>query len=96
MRQGRTGPHRHGDEDLEGIRSQSLQDPNLIRPAALAWRVSSRCAGNGSCTEVTQLPMGRIAIRDGMNPRPDQVMVFTQEQWMGFLARVKADQAGPR
>jgi len=40
--------------------------------------------------------MSRIAIRDGMNPRQDQFMVFTREQWAGLLVRIKADQIGPR
>jgi hypothetical protein len=40
--------------------------------------------------------MSRVAVRDGMNPRPDQFMVFTGKQWMGFLARIKADQIGTR
>jgi len=30
-----------------------------------------------------------------MNPRQDQLMVFTREQWTHFLARIKTDQIGP-
>lgn len=96
MRQGRTGPHRPGDKDYDGISSHSLDDPYVIRASDLAWRASSRCAGNGSCAEVAQLSMSRIAVRDGMNPRQDQVIVFTGKQWKGFLARIKADQVGTR
>ncbi|HTX28622.1 MAG TPA: DUF397 domain-containing protein [Streptosporangiaceae bacterium] len=96
MRQGRTGQHRPDGRDNEGIRSQDLYDTYLIRRSDLAWRASSRCAGNGSCTEVAQVSPGRVAVRDGLNPRPDQVMVFTHEEWMGFLARVKAGQVGTR
>jgi hypothetical protein len=93
MRQARTGPHRPGDG---GISSDDLVDPYMIRGSDLAWRVSSRCAGNGACAAVAQLSMSRIAVRDGMNPRQDQLMVFTREQWTGFLARIKTDQIGPR
>jgi hypothetical protein len=93
MRQGRTGPHRPGDG---GIHSHDLDDPYLIRASDFAWRASSRCAGNGSCAEVAQLSMSRIAIRDGMNPRQDQLMVFSREQWTDFLARIKTDQTGTR
>lgn len=93
MRQARTGPQRPGDG---GISSHDLDDPYVIRASDLAWRASSRCAGNGSCAEVAKLSMSRIAIRDGMNPRQDQFMVFTREQWAGLLVRIKADQIGPR
>lgn len=89
MRQGRTGPHRPGDG---GIRSHDLDDPYVIRASDLAWRASSRCAGNGSCAEVAQPSTGRVAVRDGMNPQPDKIMIFTQEEWGGFLARIKAGQ----
>jgi len=67
----------------------------MIRATDLAWRASSRCAGNGACAEVAQLSMSRVAVRDGMNPRQDQLMVFTREQWTHFLARIKTDQIGP-
>lgn len=96
MRQGRTGPHRPGDRDYEGISSRDLDDHYVIRSSDPAWRASSRCAGNGACAEVGQLSTSRIAVRDGMNPRQDQVIVFTREQWKGFLARIKADQVGMR
>lgn len=89
MRQGRTGPHRPGDG---GIRSNDLDDLYAIRASDHAWRVSSRCAGNGACAEVAQPSPGRVAIRDGMNPQSGKVMIFTQHQWGSFLARIKAGQ----
>lgn len=89
MRQGRTGPHRPGDD---GIRSNDLDDPYVSRVSGLAWRASSRCAGNGACAEVAQPSTGRVAIRDGMNPQPGKVMIFTHHQWGSFLARIKAGQ----
>jgi hypothetical protein len=89
MRQGRTGPHRPGDG---GIRSHDLDDLYVIRVSDLSWRASSRCAGNGACAEVAQPSTGRVAIRDGMNPQPDKIMVFTQGEWGSFVARIKAGQ----
>lgn len=92
MRQGRTGLHRPGDRNHHGISSHDLDDPYVIRASDLVWRASSRCAGNGACAEVAQPSMGRVAVRDGMNPQPDGIMIFTQEEWGSFLARIKAGQ----
>jgi Domain of unknown function (DUF397) len=52
------------------------------------WMVSSRCAGNGSCVEVAMLPQGDVWVRDGKNPVPDAVLIFTRRQWDGFLTGV--------
>jgi hypothetical protein len=41
---------------------------------------------------VAQPSTGRVAVRDGMNPQPDKIMIFTQEEWGSFLARIKAGQ----
>jgi hypothetical protein len=92
MRQGRAGSYRPGDRDYDGISSHDLDDPYVIRASGLAWRASSRCAGNGACAEVAQPSTGRVAVRDGMNPQPDEIMVFSREEWGGFLARIKAGQ----
>jgi hypothetical protein len=54
------------------------------------WITSSRCAGNGSCVEVARFPQGEVWVRDGKNPAPGAVLVFTPDQWKGFLAGVTA------
>jgi len=92
MRQGRTGPHRPGDSDYGGINSHDLDDPYVIRVPDLAWRASSRCAGNGACAEVAQPSTGRVAVRDGMNPQSNKNIILTQEAWEGFLAKIKVGQ----
>jgi hypothetical protein len=33
--------------------------------------------------------MGRIALRDGMNPEPGKIMIFTRQEWHGFIADIK-------
>lgn len=71
-----------------------LNDTYFTRLSNVAWKTSSRCAGNGSCVEVAQLSMGCVAVRDGMNPEPGKVMIFTREEWRGFLAGVKVAEFG--
>jgi Domain of unknown function (DUF397) len=58
------------------------------------WKTSSRCAGNGSCVEVAQLSMGHMAVRDGMNPHMDEVMILTQDKWKVFLAGIREGEVG--
>lgn len=88
MRQRRASSDRPSTSLNEGL---SFDDPGftyLKQLSEAAWKTSSRCAGNGACVEVAQLPAGRIAVRDGMNPQQDKVMVFTREGWRAFLASV--------
>ena len=96
MRQGRTGPRGLGDGGIAAASPPDLGERNFVRFSDLNWKVSSRCAGNGACTEVAQLATGHVAVRDGMDPRPNQVIVFDREQWGRFLASVKAGQFGVR
>lgn len=94
MRQRRASSDRAGTRPNQGL---PFHDPGVIyltRVSDAVWKTSSRCAGNGACVEVAQLPVGRIAVRDGMNPQQDKVMVFTQEAWRAFLASVGADDSG--
>lgn len=58
-------------------------------PGEAAWITSSRCAGNGSCVEVASIPDGDIWVRDGKNPASG-LLVFTRQEWRGFLAGVAA------
>lgn len=89
MRQRRTSSRRPDDMTNESMRFIDFPDSYLTPLSAIAWKTSSRCAGNGACVEVAQLSMGRIAVRDGMNPELGKIMVFAQEEWQGFIAGIK-------
>jgi len=68
VRQRRTSSRRPGGIANGSTRFTDFPDSYLTPLPEVAWKVSSRCAGNGACVEVAQLSMGRIALRDGMNP----------------------------
>jgi Domain of unknown function (DUF397) len=58
---------------------------------AVKWRVSSRCAGNGECVAVAQLPTGQVAVKDTKDPAGRSLM-FTTDEWQAFVAGVRAGQ----
>ena len=89
MRQRRTSSRRPGGIANGSTRFTDFPDSYLTPLPEVAWKVSSRCAGNGACVEVAQLSMGRIALRDGMNPEPGKIMIFTRQEWHGFIAGIK-------
>ncbi len=86
--------HRSVNRVSDVAADAELNDTYLTRLSNVVWETSSRCAGNGSCVEVAQLSMGYVAVRDGMNPEPGKVMIFTREEWRGFLAEVKVGEFG--
>jgi hypothetical protein len=56
--------------------------------ARAVWKKSTR-SGNGSdsnCIEVADLGTA-VAVRDSKHPRP--VLIFTPEEWRGFIGGVK-------
>jgi hypothetical protein len=58
-------------------------------PAAISWRVSSFCAGNGECVAVGQLASGHVLVTDTKvadGPR----LRFDAREWAAFLAGVRA------
>jgi len=57
--------------------------------AALKWRVSSMCGGNGECVAVAKLPDGDIVVKD-TKERNGQVLRFSASEWGAFLAGVRA------
>ena len=60
-------------------------------PSGPNWTKSSRCAGNGACVEVaTNLPGGRVGVRDSKNLTSKEVLVFPRGAWVGFLSDVTA------
>jgi hypothetical protein len=94
MRQRRATSDSPGPRLNESLSFHDLGFTYLTALSDAVWKTSSRCAGNGACVEVAQLPVGRVAVRDGMNPQQDKVMVFTREEWRTFLATVTADDSG--
>ena len=55
------------------------------------WTKSSRCAGNGACVEVaTNLPGGRVGVRDSKNLPSGEVLTFSRDAWEGFLSDLAA------
>jgi hypothetical protein len=94
MRQRRASSDRPGPRPNEGLPSHDPGFTYLTRLSDAVWKTSSRCAGNGACVEVAQLPVGRIAVRDGMSPQQDKAMVFTRDEWRVFLASIRANDSG--
>jgi hypothetical protein len=55
------------------------------------WKRASLCAGNGACVEVaTNLPGGRVGVRDSKNLQAGEVLQFSPGAWSGFVADVVA------
>jgi len=51
------------------------------------FRSSSFCS-SGGCLEVAQLPDGRVAVRDGKDPRRS-AQFYSVVEWRAFIAGVK-------
>ncbi|MFB7600403.1 DUF397 domain-containing protein [Streptomyces sp. NPDC056160] len=51
------------------------------------WRKSSHSAGEGQCVELTDLPAGGKALRDGKNIHLPAVR-YTAQQWEAFRQAV--------
>ncbi|MEV7284388.1 DUF397 domain-containing protein [Streptomyces sp. NPDC093252] len=57
------------------------------------WIKSSYSSGEGECVEVACLP-GAVAARDSKNPT-GPTLLFSREDWAGFIRGVNADQFRP-
>jgi Domain of unknown function (DUF397) len=58
------------------------------------WQKSSRSGGNGGqCVEVARNLPGIVAVRDSKDPDGPK-LVFTREQWRGFVRGVKGEERG--
>lgn len=54
----------------------------------IEFRVSSYCS-YGSCVEVGRTDDGAVLVRDAKD-RTQQALAFTAEEWVAFIAGVKA------
>lgn len=59
------------------------------------WRTSSVCPNGPTCVEVTTLPDGGAAMRDGKNPQGAELQ-FDAVGWAEFIAAAKAGEFDPR
>lgn len=63
--------------------------PSVIEfPTAIQFRVSSFCSF-GNCVEVGRSPEGTVVVRDTKD-RAQEALTFTDEEWVAFVAGVKA------
>jgi len=56
------------------------------------WRRSSYTGANGNCVEVAHLP-AFIAVRDSKDPDGPR-LAFLPQEWLAFVAGVKAGEFG--
>ncbi len=64
-----------------------------IRPQDITratWQKSSFSGYNGSCFEIARLPSDRIGVRDTKDRGSGPVLVFNQDEWIAFMAGLKA------
>jgi Domain of unknown function (DUF397) len=57
------------------------------------WSKSGYSSGNGQCVEVARNVPGIVAVRDSKDPEGAK-LIFTREQWAGFVRGVKAAKPG--
>ena len=55
----------------------------------IQYHISSFCSGGG-CVEVGRSSDGPVVVRDSKDPERGTSLVFTREEWMAFVAGVKA------
>ena len=61
--------------------------------AAIDWRTSSLCAGNGDCVAVGLLPSGHVLLKDTKDPDGPQLR-FDASEWQAFVAGICAGEFG--
>jgi hypothetical protein len=86
--------HAGRQQDRKGGRQamNNAQGGSGVGPAAAAavdWRMSSWCAGNGDCVAVGRLPTGDVLVKDTKDPAGPQLR-FDASEWRAFVAGVRA------
>lgn len=74
-------------------RHRAAVDGGSAAGAAIDWRVSSWCAGNGDCVAVGLLPTGHVLLKDTKDPDGPQLR-FDAGEWRAFVAGIRAGEFG--
>lgn len=57
--------------------------------SAARWIKASASSGNGACVETTSIRPDEICVRNSRDPE-GPVLRFTKQEWVAFVAGVKA------
>lgn len=69
--------------------SELSAPPTAVFPAG-SWVRSTFCGPNGgNCVEVNRAAAGLAGVRDS-KPATSPVLVFTGQQWQGFVERIRS------
>ena len=61
----------------------------------IEFKISSFC-NCGDCVEVGRRPTAPVIVRDSKDDDRSASLVFTREEWIAFVAGVKAGEFDPR
>jgi hypothetical protein len=68
-------------------------DAAAVDLSCAVWRKSARSNNGGACVEVATNLAGIVAVRDSKDPG-GAVLVFTAEEWAGFVEGVRGGEFG--
>ena len=60
--------------------------------ASAVWRKSTYSNPNNNCVEVTLLPDGGAAVRDGKQRSASPILQFSKDEWKAFIDGVNDGQ----
>ena len=58
------------------------------------WRKSSYSNSGANCVEIARTRSGQVAVRDSKDP-DGGVLIFSFDEWSGFVAKIRATTAHP-